>query len=179
MYSSSLLQYIPHPFLFPLSEWIANLLKSFTFTAVVTFRNFFISLFQCWIVLISRPWRRERAKSSCFVNGIGFLSLSFITFIRNTFPDLENVILYHISPHIFVHLPTVRIIHYRFLDHKKLDGVIYKKDDLMSFFQELWYVSLVVNNSVQNHITNQILQFLVCILQLVKCWLIVNKIVDY
>ena len=53
------------------------------------------------------------------------------------FPDFEHVILYHISPHIFVHLPTAWIIHYRFLDYKKLDGVIYKKDDLMSFFQEL------------------------------------------
>ena len=68
---------------------------------------------------------------------IGVHVADVITFIRNTFPDLEHVILYHIYPHIFVHLPTARAIHYRFLDYKKLDGVIYKKDDLMSFFQEL------------------------------------------
>ena len=29
--------------------------------------------------------------------------------------------------------------HYRFLDLKKLDNAIYKKQDLMTFFQELWY----------------------------------------
>ena len=50
---------------------------------------------------------------------VGVHVTDVITFIRNTFPDLETIILYHISPHIFVHfLPTVRIIYYRFLDYK-------------------------------------------------------------
>ena len=69
---------------------------------------------------------------------IGVHVTDVITFIRDTFPDLEDTILYHIFPHIFVHLPTVRILHYRFLDFKKLDGVIYKRHDLMSFFKDLW-----------------------------------------
>ena len=39
---------------------------------LVTFRNSFISLFQCWMVRDWRPWRRERARSSCLVKGSGF-----------------------------------------------------------------------------------------------------------
>ena len=97
---SSLFQYIPHPFLFPVSEWIPNFLKSFTFIKLVTFRNSFISLFQCWIVRNSRPWGRERAKSYSLVKSNGFdnrfLSLGYLFsfFVKNKpffSPDFRRV----------------------------------------------------------------------------------------
>ena len=86
---------------------------------------------------IFHPYHNTFHTLSFFQYPSGFQVSDVFNFIRDTFPEMEATILYHICPRVFVHLPTVRMIHYRFLDFTKLEGVIYKKSDLMTFFEEI------------------------------------------